>query len=98
VVLVGEGAPSRVANLIAAEKRRTARFVPETPIYEVVAGDGERQVPLRKLQAHLTKLPRNLKPAEVTAVNARLRALGATNLPLPKGPLPKNARMPRGPR
>jgi Domain of unknown function (DUF4191) len=98
VVLVGEGAPSRVANLLAAEKRRTARFVPDTPIYEVVAGDGERQVPLRKLAKHLAKLPRNLRPAEVTEVNARLRALGTTNVPLPKGPLPKNVRMPRGPK
>lgn len=98
IVFVGEGSPSRVSNLIAAERRRTARFVPDAPIHEVVTGDEEGQVPLRKLQRHLTKLPRTLRPAQVTEINARLRALGSTNVPVPKGPLPKNARMPRPPR
>jgi len=98
IVLVAEGAPSRVGNLIAAERRKMARFVPETPIYDVFAGDGEGQVPLRKLQRHLMKLPRNLRPREVSQVNVRLRALGSTQLPIPKGPMPKNLRMPRTPR
>ncbi len=39
---------------------------------------------------------RNLKPAEVAAVRKRLDALTSTPLPIPKGPLPKGARMPRG--
>jgi hypothetical protein len=98
VVLVGEGAPSRVANLLAAEKRRMSRFVGEAPIYDVVVGDGDNQVPLRKLHRHVMKLPRNLKPAQVTELNNRLRALGAMNLPVPKGPMPKNVKMPRGPK
>lgn len=98
VVLVGEGAPSRVANLLAAEKRRMSRFVGDAPIYDVVVGDGEGQVSLRKLHNHVVKLPRNLRPAEVTELNNRLRALGATNIPMPKGPLPKNVKMPRGPK
>jgi hypothetical protein len=42
------------------------------------------------------KLPRNLKPAEISAVRKRLDALTSTPLPIPKGPLPKGARMPRG--
>ena len=41
-----------------------------------------------------------LTPDEVLsttrAVRKRLDALTATPLPIPKGPLPKNARMPRG--
>lgn len=96
VVLVGEGAPNRVANLLAAERRRHARVAPDAPVYEVVIGDGEGQVTIRKLQRHLVKLPRNLKPPEVREVNNRLRALGQTNIPMPKGPLPKGARMPKG--
>jgi hypothetical protein len=98
VVLVGEGAPSRVANLLAAEKRRMSRFVGDAPIYDVIVGDGANQVKLRKLHRHVTRLPRNLKPAQVTELNHRLRALGATNLPMPKGPLPKNVKLPRGPK
>lgn len=98
VVLVGEGAPSRLGNLLAAEKRTMARYAGDVPIYDVIVGDGEGQVPLRRLQAHLTKLPRNLRPAEVREVNSRLKALGNRSVPLPKGPMPKNMRMPRGPR
>jgi hypothetical protein len=96
VVLVAEGAPSRVGNLLAAEKRRTTRFVGDIPVYDVVVGDGDGQVPLRKLNRHLQKLPRNLRPGQVTELNNRLRALTSTNVPIPKGPLPKNMRLPRG--
>lgn len=96
IVLVGEGASNRVGNLLANERRRHARVAPDAPIYEVIAGDGEGEVPLRKLQRHVMKLPRNLRPAQVSEVNHRLRALKQTSIPIPKGPLPKNLRMPRG--
>jgi hypothetical protein len=99
VVLVGEGSsPTRVSSLLATEKKKVARFVPDVPIYDVQAGNEAGQVPLRKLNNHLMKLPRNLKPHQVTEVNQRLKALGTMNLPIPKGPMPRNARMPRGPR
>jgi len=96
VVLIAEGAASRVGNLLAAEKRRTARFVGDAPVYDVIVGNDDGQVPLRKLNRHVMKLPRNLKPGQVTELNNRLRALGSTNIPMPKGPLPKNVRLPRG--
>jgi hypothetical protein len=95
VVLVSEGPPGRAAQLLANERKRHARFVGETPIYEIQCGDGEGQVPLRKLQRSVMKLPNNLKPAEVTAVRRRLDALTSTPLPIPKGPLPKGTKMPR---
>ena len=98
VVLVGEGPPNRVANLLAAEKKKVTRFVPDVPVYEVQAGDEAGQVPLRKLNRHLTRLPRNLKNPQVSEVNRRLKALGTMNLPIPKGPMPKGMKMPRGPR
>ncbi len=98
VVLVGEGPPSRIGNMLAAEKKKVARFVPDVPVYDVQTGTETGQVPLRKLSSHLTKLPRNLTKGQVSEVNRRLRALGTTNLPIPKGPMPKNLRMPRGPR
>ena len=55
-----EGAPSRVRGLLAQEKKKVARIVGDTPIYDIVVGDDEGQVPLRKLSAHVMKLPRNL--------------------------------------
>jgi len=98
VVLIGEGAPTRVGNLLAQEKKKVARYVPDVPIYDLQAGDGEGQVPLRKLNNHVMKLPRNLKTDQIIEVNRRLKALGAMSLPIPKGPMPKNLRMPRNPR
>jgi hypothetical protein len=98
VVLIGEGAPSRVQALLVTEKKKVARYVPDVPVYDVQAGNGDGQVPLRKLNNHIMKLPRNLTTTQVSEVNRRLKALGTMNLPIPKGPMPKGMRMPRGPR
>ena len=98
VVLVGVGSPTRVGNLLANEKKKVARFVPDVPIYDIQAGNEEGQVPLRKLNAKLMKMPKNLNKAQVSEVNRRLKALGAINLPIPKGPMPKGMKMPKGPR
>jgi hypothetical protein len=98
VVLIGEGSSSRLGNLLATEKKKVARFVPDVPIYDVQVGAGDGQIPLRKVNRHLMKLPRNLKPYQVSEVNRRLKALGTMTVPIPKGPLPKGMRMPRGPR
>jgi hypothetical protein len=95
VILVGEGSsPSQLRALIVDQKRRVGRVAPETPVYDVMVGEGDGQVTIRKLQSHLMKLPRNLKKSEVTAVEARMRAIGGTNMPMPKGPVP--TRVPRG--
>jgi hypothetical protein len=95
VVLIAEGGgSSRLGTLLAQEKKKVARFVPDVPIYDIQAGNDEGQVPLRKLNKHLLKLPRNLKNDQVSEVNRRLKALGTMNLPIPKGPMPRN--IPRG--
>jgi len=93
VVLVAEGAPHRTKNLLAQEKKRTARLIGNIPIYDIVVGNDEGQVPLRKLQAHLTKLPRNITAKQMDIVEGRLTALGARTAALPKGPLPPGAKM-----
>jgi hypothetical protein len=97
IVLVGEGSPNRVRNLLQVEKKKHARVAGEVPIYDVVAGDGEGQVPVKKLPRHIMKLPRSLRPADVTDVLQRLRALDAMRpqAPLPKGPMPQSARAAR---
>lgn len=94
VVLVAEGQPHRVKALLAQEKKRVARIAGDTPIYDVTLGDEEGQVTFRKLNSHLVKLPRNLTQAQVNALEKRLAALGGTKgAPLPKGPMPRQARM-----
>lgn len=94
VILVSEGPSSRVVHLLANERKRTARWLPETPIYEIQVGDEADQVPLSGLQKAMNKLPRNLRGGEVTEVRRRLDALGnaASSLPIPKGPMPTSAR------
>jgi hypothetical protein len=93
IILVAEGVPSRVRGLLAQEKKKVARVVGETPIYDIVVGDDEGQVPLRKLSAHVMKLPRNLTAAEVNALGRRLSAMGGGRMPVPGGPLPGGKQM-----
>ena len=94
VVLVGEGAPHRIKPLLAQEKKRVARVVGDTPIYDVILGDDEGEVSIRKLNNHLVKLPRNLTQSQVNALEKRMAALGGTKAaPLPKGPMPTRARL-----
>ena len=90
IVLVGEGNPNRLKTLMATERRKHERVLPETPIHEVVCGRGEGEVPLPKLVKHVTKLGRNVKPAEITDILARLKAIDAQRgvVPMPKGPMP----------
>jgi hypothetical protein len=97
VVLVGEGSPSRLPNLLAAEKKRIARVAYDVPIYDIQVGNEEGQVPIRRLQRKVMRLPRNLKGQAVAELNFRLNALPAS-LQAPKGPLPKTGRLPKPPR
>jgi hypothetical protein len=93
IILVAEGVPSRVRGLLAQEKKKVARVVGETPIYDIVVGDEEGQIPLRKLSNHVMKLPRNLSAAEVNALGRRISALGGARMPVPGGPLPGGKQM-----
>jgi len=90
IVLIGEGNPNRLRQLMSGERRKHERVVAEVPIHEVVCGNDEGQVPLNKLVKHVTKLPKAVKPAEMTDILNRLRALDANRspIPLPKGPVP----------
>jgi hypothetical protein len=92
IVLVGEGNPGRLKALLTTERRKHERVTSETPIHEVISGDGPGAVPVPKLSRHVTKLGRGIKPAEMTDVLQRLKALDATrsNIPIPKGPMPSN--------
>ncbi len=94
VILVGEGAPHRVKPLLAQEKKRTGRLIGDVPVYEIIVGNDEGQVPLKSLQKHMLKLPRNIDQKQMDAVDHKLQALGARSGPaMPKGPIPGGAKM-----
>jgi Domain of unknown function (DUF4191) len=94
IILVGEGTPA-VKQLLSDELRKTERFVPGVPVTTVIVGEGEGRVSLRKLQGYLKKLPKKLSKNQLREVRNRLKAVGGLNIPIPKGPMPKNVRMPR---
>lgn len=95
VILVAEGSPSRVKSLMAQEKKKAARVVGDTPIYEISVGNDEGQIPLSKLERHLNKLPKNIDGKRIDTLEGRLAALGGRGPGpgMPKGPLPANAKM-----
>ena len=94
IILVGEGGFG-VKTLMQDERRKMERFLSGVPVTEVVVGDGQGQVAVRKLQKHLKKLPKKLNTVQLREVRARLRSVGGLNMPMPKGPMPTNQRIPR---
>lgn len=92
IVLTGEGGFA-LRQMMQDEKRKSERYAPGVPIYEVYVGDGEGQVSIRKLQKHLAKLPKKLTATQMREVRARLKAVGGMSLPIPKGPMPKNVKI-----
>ena len=94
VVLTGEGTPA-VRMMIADEKKKVNRLVPGVPVFEVVVGDNNGEISLRKLQKHLAKLPKKLSAHQMREVRARLKAVGGLSMPIPKGPMPKGIRVPK---
>ena len=91
IILVGEG--SRPGVLLAEQRKAHARYAQGVPIHEIVV-DGV-DVTISNLQKKVKKLGKSLRPAEVTQVRNRLKALPQTALPIPKGPLPLGKKMPR---
>ncbi len=98
IVLVAEGNPSRLRAILTTERRKYARIAADTPLHEVIVGEGEGLVPLPKLVRHVQKLPKGLKPADMTDVLARMKAVDASHspIPLPKGPIPTSMKGQRG--
>jgi len=98
IILVGEGSPTRVKQLLLTERRKHERVAAEAPIHEIVCGNGEGEVPLPKLVRKVSKLGRKIKPAQMTDLLYRIKALDAnrSNIPLPKGPVPTSMKGQRG--
>lgn len=91
IILVGEGNPTAVRGLMASEVKKHARIGGEdVPVTAIVVGSGEGEVKLTKLVKHVQKLPKKIKPAQMTAVLYKIKALDAMRpaAPMPRGPVP----------
>ncbi len=84
VVLVGEGSPQRVKGLLAKERKRLSKVVGDVSVHTVMVGDRDGQVPLKKLQIHVTRLKGELRRKEVPKLERKLKPLDR-DLPIPKG-------------
>src|SRR4051795_6883614 len=53
VILLGEGQPQRVRNLIGQEKKRLSKVIGNAPLYDFVIGTDEGLLNIRKLRSTL---------------------------------------------
>ena len=95
VVLIGEGPPARVTKLLKQEEKKVGRVAPGVPVHLWVVGDGDDQVPIKKVSSKLTRMRPVLTKEEVSVVNKRLKSLGGMKPPIPKGIDPTRARVDR---
>ena len=98
ILLVGEGSPARLKALMTAERKRHERVAVDSPVQEILVGNDDGQVPLSKLARHVQKMKRQVQPAEITDILARLKAIDASRpaVPMPKGPVPTSMKGMRG--
>ncbi len=90
IVLTGEGSQS-VRQMMSDEKKKAERFAPGVPVIEILVGNEEGRIPIRKLQRHMRRLPKKLSAHQMREVRARLKAVGGMSMPIPKGPMPTRA-------
>ena len=95
IVLIGEGPTARVTKLLKQEEKKVARVAPGVPVHLWVVGDGDDQVPVKKVAGKLTRMRPVLTKAETAVVNKRLKSLGGMKPPIPKGVDPTRARVDR---
>lgn len=87
IVLVGEGNPNGVKQLLAQERKRLKRISGDVPIHTIAVGDGDDQTSIHRLQVAMTKLPREPSKTEVPKLERRLKPMDR-DLPMPKGYMP----------
>jgi len=95
IVLVGEGSPSRVAQLLENEKIKAKRIAGDIPVSSLIVGNGEGLITFKKLNKTIMKMGKKISPAESRELRNRFGASGASALPIPKGAMPKGMRIPR---
>jgi len=90
IVLIGDGDPGRVKALLANERKRHEQIAYDVPVTTLSVGNGEGQIPLSKAASAIKKLPQKTSPAEISQLDARIKALDNIRgkVPVPRGPLP----------
>lgn len=91
IALIAEGGGA-ARKITPNARRRIQRIVPGVPIHEIYVGNGHGEVPIRKLAKTVKGLKKELTRREREAVSARLKAIGAARLPIPKGMDPMRMR------
>jgi hypothetical protein len=91
VVLIAEGSRNGTKTILDEEIRKLKRATPGVQIHIFHVTGDSTGTPLGKLGREIMRLKRSLNRSEVSAVNARLQALGM-NLPIPKGIDPQKMR------
>lgn len=95
VVLLAEGPPGRTKKLLEKERKKVERVAPGVPVRTLVVGDGDGEVPVRKVNRTLTKMKPVLTKDEMAVVNKRLKSLPGIRQGVPAGVDPTKARMDR---
>jgi len=90
IVLVGDGDEQRVKGLLATERKRHEQVAYDVPVNILSVGNGAGQIPLRKANGAVKRLPKKLSKAARGQLDSRIKALENVRgrVPLPKGPLP----------
>lgn len=104
ILLVAEGDPNRVTQLLNNERKSIARYLgPDVEVESVTVGDDTAagQIPLSRLSQTLTKRGlrgrSKLTQLQVSEYSKRLAAVSNGPMAnLPKGPIPRGGRVPRG--
>ena len=92
VVLISEGPSNRVRPMLNNERKKIQRITQNAPVIFIEVGNGEGQIPLKKLNRKLRGLKTQLTKQEVPAVSVRLDAVGAKATAIPRGVDPHNTR------
>jgi len=91
IVLLAEGGGA-ARKPATQTKKRIEKLVPGVAVSIIYVGRGEGEVPLPKLTKAIRRTPKALKRGDRATVQARLKAIGGTKPPMPKGVDPLRAR------
>lgn len=101
IILVGEGNPTKVKGLLAAEAKKHSQIAYDVPVTTITMGEEDGQIPMEKITKYITKLPKRVDKMEIANLEQRIKSIDAMRqrAPLPRGPLPNvkgTRRMMRG--
>ena len=87
VVLIAEGPAGRATKLLALERKRTSRLIPNVPVHalRVGSGQGPDVVATHQLVKRMNSLDKVLTKHEVPQIDKRLRSIGGVRPPIPQG-------------